>query len=178
MAEALLKAWKAPALVSVVEIDGAAGRAARQENTRVDDIKAGATVSWTQLDAALPMPIDLKDPVIALAAKASDVEEALNEQVLKVTGLDAPRYQLKIDDKEIVELTKDQLAAGVNLAAYPTPMFRQAQSVHRLTLRHNDLHFQRWRTLQVPLASRGYPNLPKAIEGLDAPGVGHDRRAA
>ena len=47
-------------------------------------------------------------------------------------------------------------------------MFRQAQAVHRLTLRHNDLHFQRWRTLQVPLASRGYPNLTKAIEGLDA----------
>jgi lysophospholipase L1-like esterase len=168
MAEALLKAWNAPALVSVVEIDGSAGRVTRQENSKVDELKSGVTVTWTQLDAALPMPIDLKDPVIALAAKASDVEEALNEQVLKVTGLAAPRYQLKIDDKDIVELTKDQLAAGVNLATYPTPMVRQAAAVHRLTLRHNDLHFQRWRTFQVPLASRGYPNLTKAIDGLDA----------
>ena len=70
-----------------------------QENTKVDDLKAGETISWTQLDAALPMPIDLKDPVIALAAKASDVEQALNQQILKVTGLEAPRYQLTIDGK-------------------------------------------------------------------------------
>jgi lysophospholipase L1-like esterase len=168
MAEALLKAWNAPPLVSSVEIDGAAARVARQENAKVDELKAGEVISWTQLDSALPMPIDLKAPIIALAARASDVEEALNQQVLKVTGLDAPRYQLKIDGKDVVELTKDQLAAGVNLAEHPTPMFRQAAAVHRLTLRHNDIHFQRWRTLQVPLEGRGYLNLTKAIEGLDA----------
>ncbi len=168
MAEALLKAWNAPALVSSVEIDGSAGRIVRQENAKVDDLKAGETVSWTQLDQALPMPIDLKDPVIALAVKASDVEDALNQQTLKVTGLDAPHYQLKIDGKEIAVLTKDELAAGLNLADYPTPMFRQAMAVHRLTLRHNDLHFQRWRSFQVPLEGRGYPSLSKALEGLDA----------
>ena len=87
---------------------------------------------------------------------------------LKVTGLAAPKYQLKIDGKDVAELTKDQLAAGVNLAEYDTPMFRQATAVHRLTLRHNDLHFQRWRALQVPGEQAGYPNLAKAIEGLDA----------
>jgi lysophospholipase L1-like esterase len=168
MAEALLKAWDAPPLVSSVEIDGAAARVARQENAKVDELKAGEVISWTQLDSALPMPIDLKAPIIALAARASDVEEALNQQVLKVTGLDAPRYQLKIDGKDVVELTKDQLAAGVNLAEHPTPMSRQAAAVHRLTLRHNDIHFQRWRTLQAPLEGRGYPNLARAIEGLDA----------
>ena len=62
MAEALLKAWNAPSLVSLVEIDASAGRASRQENAKVNDVKAGQTISWTQLDAALPMPIDLKDP--------------------------------------------------------------------------------------------------------------------
>jgi lysophospholipase L1-like esterase len=168
MAEALLKAWNAPSLVSAAEIDGSAGRVVRQENAKIDDLKGGETISWTQLDQALPMPIDLKDPIIALAVKASDVEDALNQQTLKVTGLDAPRYQLKIDGKEIAELTNDQLAAGVNLADYPTPMFRQAMAVHRLTLRHNELHHQRWRSFQVPLEDRGYPNLSKAIEGLDA----------
>ena len=84
MAEALLKAWNAPALVSVVEIDGnrrarrPAGEYQGRRHSRPAD-----SVTWTQLDAALPMPIDLKDPVIALAAKASDVEEALNEQILQ-----------------------------------------------------------------------------------------------
>src|SRR5262249_11999585 len=126
MAEALLKAWNAPSLVSSVEIDTGSRRVANQANTKVEDLKAGETICWTQLDAALPMPINLKDPIIGLAAKASDVEQALNQQILKVTGLDAPRYQLDIDGTDVAELTKDQLSAGVNLATYPTPMLRQA----------------------------------------------------
>jgi lysophospholipase L1-like esterase len=168
MAEALLKAWNAPSLVSSVEIDAAGGRVARQERAKVDELKAGQAISWTQLDASLPMPINLKDSMIALAARASDVEQALNEQILKVTGLEAPRYQLNIDGKDVAELTKDRLAAGVNLAELPTPMHRQAMAVHRLTLGHNEIHFQRWRTLQVPLVGRGYPTLAKAMESLDA----------
>ena len=92
------------------------------------------------------MPIDVKDSTIALAVKASDVEQALNQQTLKVSGLGAAKYALKIDGESVAELTKDELAAGVNLAEFDTPMFRQAKAVHELTLRHNDLHFQRWRT--------------------------------
>ncbi len=63
MAEALLKAWNAPALVSSVEIDAAAGKLVRQENTRVEGLMAGEKISWTHTDNALPMPINLKDPV-------------------------------------------------------------------------------------------------------------------
>ncbi len=114
------------------------------------------------------MPIDLKDRVIALAAKASDVEQALNQQVLKLTGLEAPRYQLRIDGTHVGELSKDQLSAGVNLAEQPTPMFRQAMTVHRLTLRHNDIHFHRWRSFQVPMEGAAYPSLSKAFSVLDA----------
>jgi hypothetical protein len=114
------------------------------------------------------MPINLKDPITALAAKASDVEDALNRQILKVTGLDGPRYQLAIDGMEVAEFTKDQLDAGVNLAEHQTPMLRQAMAVHRLTLHHNDLHFQRWRALQVPLEGRDEPVVTKAMKGLDA----------
>jgi lysophospholipase L1-like esterase len=168
MAEALLKAWNAPSLVSRVEIDGVAGRVSRQENAKVDDLKSDGAIAWTQLDSALPMPIDLTDPIIALAARASDVEEALNQQILKVTGLKAPRYQLRIDGADVAKLPSDRLASGVNLAEHPTPMLRQAMAVHRMTRGHNDLHFQRWRTLQVPLERHNYPNLAKAIEGLDA----------
>src|SRR5262249_11570256 len=141
MAEALLKAWNATSLVSSVEIDAGAGRVARQENTKVEEVRTSEVLSWTQLDAALPMPIELKNPVIALAVKASDVEEALNREVLRVTGLGSARYRLAIDGAEVAEFSKDQLAAGVNLAEYATPMMRQALAVHRLTIHHNDLHF-------------------------------------
>jgi len=168
MAEALLTAWNAPAIVSTVAIDATASKLLKDENTKVDGLQAKETISWTQQDGSLPMPINLKDPVIALAVKASDIEQALNQQILKVSGLTAPRYQLKVDGEDVAELTKEQLAEGVNLARYATPMARQAMAVHELTLRHNNLHFQRWRTVQQPFEKRGYPGLAKAIEGLDA----------
>jgi lysophospholipase L1-like esterase len=167
MAEALLKAWNAPSVVSTVEIDAASGKLAGQENTKADDLRTGETLSWTQFDAALPMPINLKDPVIALATKASDVEDALNREMLKVTGLPATRYRLAIDGMPVADLSKDQLASGVNLAEYPTPMMRQSLAVHRLTIRHNDLHFQRWRSLQVPLEKSEDRTVTRAIHGLD-----------
>ncbi len=168
MAEALLKAWKAPAVVSTVVVNAAAKRVSQEENTRADGFKAEDMISWTQLDAALPMPIDLKDQTIATVVAASDVEEALNQQVLRVTGLDAPSCLLKIDGADVAEFTKEQLASGVNLARYDTPMLRQAKAVHALTLRHHDIHFERWRTLQVPFEKERYASLPKVIEALDA----------
>jgi lysophospholipase L1-like esterase len=168
MAAALLKAWNAPALVWGVEIDASSGKVVKEQNTKIADLHANETISWTQHDAALPMPINRKDRVIALALKASDTEQALNQQVLKVGGLSAGKYQLKIDGQDVAELGKDQLATGIDLAGYETPMQRQAMTVHSLTLKHNDVHFVRWRTLQVPNESHGYASLAKALEGLDA----------
>ncbi|MHB1558092.1 MAG: SGNH/GDSL hydrolase family protein [Isosphaeraceae bacterium] len=168
MAEALLKAWNATPLVSAVEIDASAGKATRQDNTRLDDLKTGETITWTQTDASLPMPINLKDPVIALAARSSDVEQALNQQTLRVTGLTASNYRLRIDGKDVAELHESQLRDGVNLAELDTPMMHQATTVHHLTLRHNDIHFDRWRAYQVPMAGANYASLPRVLEALDA----------
>jgi lysophospholipase L1-like esterase len=181
MAEALLKAWNAPAVVSFVELDAASGQVIKDGNTTVEDLKVNGTISWTQLDRALPLPIDTKNSAIALAVKSSDVESALNQEVFKVSGTSSSKYSLKIDGEKVAELTRDQLAAGVNLAELDTPMFRQAKAVHELTLRHNDLHFLRWRTVQVPNERRGYSGLAKAIEGIDgleADEVGEQRKKA
>lgn len=114
------------------------------------------------------MPIDLKDPVIALSVKSSDVLEALNQQTLKVTGLGAANYVLKIDDTEAGSFTKEELAEGVNLAVLPTPMVKQALAVHKLTLEHNNVHFQRWRQIQVPMANDKNPGVQKAVKDLMA----------
>jgi lysophospholipase L1-like esterase len=168
MARALLEAWNAPAIVSDIEIDAASSKPVKAENAKVENLTVNGTITWTQRDFSLPMPVDLKNATIALAVKASDVEQALNRQTLKVSGLGTPMYALKIDGQDVAELSKDQLASGVNLAQLDTPMFRQAKSVHDLTLAHNNLHFLRWRTIQVPNERREYPGLAKAIEGLDA----------
>lgn len=167
MAEALLKAWSAPALVTSVEIDAANQRVLHAENTTVSDFKADSTLSWTQQDSALPMPVNLSDLVVALAVHSSDFIEALDQQLLKVAGLTAPRYVLKIEGEEVGTFSKEQLAAGINLAGLPTPMVKQAIAVHDLTLAHNNLHFARWRYVQVPLEKDQLPHSEAALDALD-----------
>jgi len=181
MAEALLKAWNAPALVTSVEIDADKVQTVRVENTAVSDLKESNGLAWTQSDKALPMPLNLKDPAMKLAIQSSDFLQALDWQPLKVTGLKGQRYQLKIDSEEVRTFTRPQLEEGVNLADLSTPMAKQAQAVHDLTLKHNNVHFTRWRELQVPLAQQSLPHLSQAIEALDnleADLVAQQRQAA
>ena len=72
MAGALLKTWHAPALVAAVEIDAAAKKVTRSQNSKVSGLDASSNLHWTQADSALPMPVDMNDPVIALAVNSSD----------------------------------------------------------------------------------------------------------
>lgn len=167
MAAALLKAWGAPAVVTAVEIDAASKRVVRAENTKAAELTGSGTLSWTQTDSALPMPWDMNDAPLALAVRSSSVVEDLNRQPLKVTGLAAARYTLKIDGEEIGSFTKEQLAEGINLATFSTPMLKQAAAVHALTLKHNNIHFTRWRQVQVPLQNEMSPPTQKAMEALD-----------
>lgn len=169
MAAALLKAWNAPAIVTAVEIDSASLRAVRAENTNVSSLaKNEGVISWVQSDRALPMPLDLKDPALALAVKASGFIEDLNRQLLTVTGLSAPNYILEIDGDKIGSFTRQSLSEGVNLATLATPMFKQAQAVHALTISHNGIHRARWREVQVPLQDEASPAKQKALDALSA----------
>src|SRR5260370_32999122 len=104
------------------------------------------------------MPVEMNEPVMALAVNSSDFLQTLDQQTLKVTGLADAQYTLNIDGKEVSAFTKEQLAEGINLATLPTPMVKQAQEVHKLTLEHNNVHFQRGRQIQVPLPSEKSTN--------------------
>ena len=167
MAEALLKAWHAPGLVTSVEID-ADTKQVTAENTKVSSLEAGAGLSWTQEDAALPMPIDKKDAPLALALRASDFTEALNRQPLKIAGLTRARYVLRIDGEYAGSFSRQDLADGVNLAVLPTPMAQQALDVHALTIRHTQIHNARWRQVQVPMQDQKLERLQPALDSLDA----------
>ncbi len=180
MAEALLKAWNAPARVTSVELDAAKKRIVRAEGTKAKLVPAASGLSWTQMDDALPMPIDMSDPVVALAVQSSDFVDALNRQPLKVTGLKAGRYALKIDGREVASLTADKLAQGVNLAVLATPMVQQAAAVHILAKLHNDIHFQRWRVVQVPHQNdlTPYQSTINALDAAEAAVIKEQRAAA
>jgi lysophospholipase L1-like esterase len=172
MAYALLKAWNAPSIVSSVAIDVKDGKAmaASAENTAVTDLTdADNVLAWTQLDEALPFPIDLKDPVTELAVRSSNIVTDLDRQVVKVVGLTGDLYSLTIDGEAVGNFTKAQLEEGVNLALILTPMSKQAAKVHQLTVKRAKIHNQRWRDVEVPYASyQKNPGFAQAIQGLDA----------
>jgi hypothetical protein len=207
MAEALLKSWNAPSVVTDVEIDAAAGTAEaagaivsglKPESvdeaafkvlaaTQVPQIGPGRwDFSWTQADDALPMPVDLTDPATALALRDSDFEDALNREVLRVTGLKAEQYLLSIDGEGIGLFSQAQLERGINLAELPTPMARQAAKVHKLTERRNHIHFVRWHWIEVSLPQDGttdainasVPPLLNALDQEEAAVTAEQRAAA
>ncbi len=169
MAAALLKAWSAPAVVTSVEIDASGPRSGATVNTQASGLKSeGGRLAWNQSDAALPMGLDPKDNVMALAVRSSDFVDTLNRQQLRVTGLTAARYTLKIDGDAVGSFTKEQLAEGVNVATLETPMVKQAREVHTLTLRHNDVHFARWRSVEVPLQPFQLERVAAAMSALNS----------
>jgi lysophospholipase L1-like esterase len=163
MAEALLKSWNGTPTVAAVEIDAVAKRVAHAENAAVTNLSVASELSWTESDKALPMPVDPNDKVLALAVHSSDFIDALDREPLKVTGLMAARYTLKIDDETVGDFTKEELGQGINLAAFDTPMAKQAAKVHELTLKHNDIHFARWRGASGMQLSREQA----AVDALD-----------
>jgi hypothetical protein len=172
MAEALLKSWHARSIVSAVTIDGAAGQATTSQFANVTQVHAGMPLTWAETDESLPLPFaDMltsdRTKILDLAIRSSDVTEALNEEPLRVTGLATGRYKLTIDGDAVGAFTEAQLGQGINLATLDTPMSKQAMKVHDLTIDRLNVHQDRWRTLQVPLAGFDLLHLDDAMKALD-----------
>jgi lysophospholipase L1-like esterase len=129
MGATLLRAWNAPALVTRVEIDAAGRRVVKAENTDVSGLVAEEGVSWTQLDRALPLPLSFEDGETELAQRAGAGIEGLDQEPLVVKGLASGRFELKIDGQSVGTFGDAELANGLNLARYRTPMRWQAYSV-------------------------------------------------
>ncbi len=146
MAEALLKSWNAPDVVSSVVIEN--GKVTQAQNAKVSGLSTANGLAWTQTDGALPFPLNMGDPIIRLAIESSDFVEALNQQTLRVNGLSG-RYTLAIDGKVVGAFSADDLRDGVNLATMNTPMRVQAGRVLDLVRDRAEAHNQRWRSIQT-----------------------------
>ena len=169
MAEALLKAWNAPAVVSDVTIDAAPAKALVSHNTAVTALTGGSGLAWTQSDSALPFPIQWDDPtsVVPLVIRSSDFLESMDLQRLSVVNLKSGHYVLTIDGSTAGIFSQSELASGINLAAYPTPMMKQAREVLYLTLKRAGVYQFRWRFLQISLAADGLAGQTAAICAMD-----------
>lgn len=142
MAESLLKAWNAPALVSSVTIEGAAAKVTDAQNATVEPpAKDGDTLHWTETENGLPLPLVKSNATQALLMQLTDIQEALNHEPLRVTGLAAGQYKLSIDKDVIGTFAASELDHGINLADYPTPMLHQAQRVSWLVRDRDEAHY-------------------------------------
>ena len=160
MAAALLRAWKAPAAVTRVDLEtSAAGpRLAQAENTDVTGLSSkGPYLEWKQTDRALPLPVSFKDAETELAEMAGAGLESLDQQVLRITGLSSGRYEVVIDAQVVGRFSEAELGAGVNLAREDTPMSRQARPVSWTVADRQEVERVRRRLLTSP-------GDPKAVE--------------
>jgi lysophospholipase L1-like esterase len=181
MAAALIKAWHGTALVSDVSIDMSSGKVLTK-NAKVEQVMGSLGVGWTTTESALPLPIDPKDKLMDLAVKSSDIIETLDQEMLRVTGLAAGKWELKIDGLSVGTFTAEALSKGINLATLNTPMLKQSLEVHALTIKHNNMHAFSWRSIQTGLAADASPytkqNAMYALDKLDNELVAEQRAAA
>ena len=130
MAWLFLKAQNAPAVVSKVKVDAAAGRAVVSDNATVTAVvKKHGGVTFTVLEKALPLPVD---PAAKVILALLPIEQDLNQELLAVSGLATGTYELTIDGAAVGQFPAPTLATGINLAFNEaTPQFKQAQEVAR-----------------------------------------------
>jgi lysophospholipase L1-like esterase len=139
LAAVLARSWGLSPVVSSVQLDAPLKKTGATENTQVSDLTVkDGSLHWTQTDNALPLPLQLDDGMIQFVLRVSDLE-AMDRQLLRVNGLPASRYTLAIDGKKIASFARRQLAAGVNLALYSTPMENQANGVDAIELKRTRL---------------------------------------
>jgi lysophospholipase L1-like esterase len=107
------------------------------------DAGGGSEVSFTHLEEALPFPV----PEACLPAlELVPFMDELNRETLRITGLPAGNYQLRIDGEWISTHKAPELAEGVNLATLPnTPQYRQALAVANL----NERRFRLTKELRI-----------------------------
>lgn len=180
MAEAVLKSWNASAIVTAVNLDVTKALASASTNTSVTDLRrTKGSLSWTQQDRALPLPLPSaqSDPFIAMIERVSDLDQSLNRETLQLTGLAAGNYSLQIDGYTIGDFTAAQLAMGVDLARMDTPMLRQSLLVAFDTERKDsieDMRFHYAQDARTP-ADR---DTTKALDAARTAAVEQQRRDA
>ena len=140
MAASILKGLSFPSLVSSAEIDAAGKKVVAANQCEISNVAASdGGISFSRLDGALPFfPGDA-----ASILPWTPILEELNDYRLKVTGLAAGKYEIRVGGKAIATLTAEQLAAGTNLAAAVLatgPIADQSNSVKAAVEKKNKYH--------------------------------------
>ncbi len=115
MAQQIIAALELPSDVGSLKIDGAAAKVLSGNDASVKrDNEDGLLIEWT---ARLPMPVDPQWDADSLLLE--QMRERFNRQRLTATGLTAPRYELRENDKLVETVTAADLQNGLDLTALP-----------------------------------------------------------
>ena len=127
LAAALMKAWHVDPVISSVTIAVSNRTAAESQRTTVTGVAGdGTRTEWDQMDEALPLPFNFDNELMNFVLSVSDLFSC-DQEMLRVHGLRAGEYTLRIDSMRIGSFSADQLDKGINLATMKTPMWRQAR---------------------------------------------------
>jgi lysophospholipase L1-like esterase len=143
MAHTILVGLHAPALVSEVSIDAAAGKAQSKSCTVANLKSADNRISFDRTDEALPLPVQKDwEPILPYINQLKD----LNYYGLKVKGLAKGKYTLLVDGKDVASYTSDELGQGVNLGNLTSgPIHAQGTKVFQTINAKNQLVHKRFR---------------------------------
>jgi lysophospholipase L1-like esterase len=111
---------------------------------------------------------DSTNAAAAMIVKLSGFYEALDQEPLKVSGLQSGNYQLKINGQTVGEFSDQQLSNGINLACYQTPMLEQSYRVLALVWKQTQWRFFAWRDIQTRLMGEHDQKVQKAADSLVA----------
>lgn len=140
MAASILRGLHFPTLVSTVEIDAAAMRVMATRNCRANELTShDGGISFQRLDAALPF----FPPEASSILRWTPILNDLNAYGLKVAGLRAGQYEVRLGGTKVAEYSADELAAGVNLASVALaagPIAKQVQAVKAAVETKNKYH--------------------------------------
>jgi lysophospholipase L1-like esterase len=156
------------------------------------------SLSWTQKDASLPFPIlglhedwpqfpptdgqgfpsflwpapqpkwDYTNAAAEMMVNFSGFYQALDQEPLKISGLQTGTYQLKINGQVVGKFSDRQLDDGINLAACQTPMLEQSYRVLALVWKEVEWRYFAWRDIQLRLADDHDPEVHHAANALVA----------
>jgi lysophospholipase L1-like esterase len=141
MAATLMSAWHLNPVVSSLALNAGRAEVISKDRTTVTNLESlGDGLEWTQIDDALPLPLDFNNAMTPMLLKISDIAQ-LNQMILRIDSLKPGQYELCIDGKAVATFSREELQRGVNLALFKTPMLDQARGIdsqedQRVTLDH------------------------------------------
>jgi lysophospholipase L1-like esterase len=178
LALALAQCFGVDPTVSNVSLDATDVKTLAAYKTAVTDLKKTSRgVEWTQLDAALPLPLELSSPETNFLLKISQLA-AWDRQMLQVRRLPAARYDLMIDGEKISTFDSAALEAGVNLALLETPMQKQSRAIDWKTDSRAKISATRFNLLTASPAIQNLSDALSAIDELDRRMLNDERQQA